>query len=93
MRSPTDHLHRTPLEWLTALMLKEGGQPRCGAGTQVSWVWRSGCLQAGVGVVLFRPGLPTQLSFHFAAQQHIVYRIILTAFHRARQPWMHQLQT
>ena len=69
-------------------MLKEGCQLRCGAGMQVSWVWHSGWLQAGVCVVLSHLAPPTQLSFRFAAQHQNGPCIFLTASqaHSAHQP-------
>ena len=89
---PSDHLHGFQLEGRTALMLKEGCQPRGGAGAQVSWVWHSGCLQAGVCAGLSHPALPTQLSFHFAAQHQNGSCIFLTASqaHSAHQPQLDQ---
>ena len=61
-------------------MLKEGCQLHCGAGTQVSWARHPHWLQAGVCVMLLHPALPTQLSFHFAAQQQNGSCIFLTTF-------------
>ena len=77
--STIDELHGTQLKRPTALMLKEGCQPRCGASTQVSWAWHLDWLQAAVCAVLFRPALPTQLSCHFAAQQQNEFCIFLFA--------------
>ena len=77
--STIDQLHGTQLKRPTALMLKEGCQPRCGASTQVSWAWHLDWLQAAVCAVLFRPALPTQLSCHFAAQQQNEFCIFLFA--------------
>lgn len=86
--TPSDHLHEPQLAMLTAWMLKEGCQLQCGVGRQVSWVWRSNWLQAGACAVLSHPALPTQQSFHFAAQQQNGYCILLTTSqaHVAHQP-------